>query len=218
MKPSKYYRQRYFDTLEDAEALVERWRIGATRSREERDAVWVWASEFVHRFARQYYKRSQNTSRGDWYQRHILSGEHDRHNARVVALLDLLADPKYDEQTAVWVMAAYRRRFAQFEALAQLRESGVGMSEWGKPLHEQTVPVITWVYISKLEREVDRTGDTLRDVWERTETRYKRNVTEQRWQNFLRRWAWYTELKEITQAKFYYDDTDVPTEDIFDHA
>lgn len=218
-RPAEYYAARYFPNLDEAEALIERWRVGAITNRDELDAVWVWASEHIHRMARKYYGRSQNTSRKYWYQQHRNHDEHDAHHARVVRFLEMLGDPKYTHRNAVWIIAAHRRRFAQIEALEQLSSIGIAMTDWGTPLHEQSSPVIHWVYMSKLERNILDRGEelnhaTLRAEWERIEERYNRDLTEYRWSNFLKRHAWYTELKAMTFfRKPYRDENDIPPED-----
>jgi len=206
-----WYRLRYFNTLEEAEALIERWRRGVRQSRNERDAVWVWASETVHRLSRNHYKRQQNTSRWQWWQLHGIEAEHDAHNERAIALLGMLTAPQHANRSAVWVIAAYRRRFAQIEALHQLRDLGVGMTDDGQKLHEQSIPVITWVYCSKLERNIearglDITNDSIYDEWVRTEKHYKRSPSDRRYANFLRKYAWYQELRELAHRKPYQPD------------
>lgn len=215
MHDSEWYKLRYFATLDDAEALIERWRRGIPQTRTEQDAVWVWASETIHRLARNHYKRQQNTSRWQWHQLHGIESEHDGHNERVLSLLNMLASPDYSHRTAVWIIAAYRRRFAQLEALHQLRDLGVGMTDWGEPIHEQSVPVIAWVFCAKLERGVeakglDVTNETLYAEWVETEQKYNRHPTPTRFANFQKKYAWYRELKQLAHRKPYQSDSDIP--------
>lgn len=220
MRPAEYYANKYFPNLDDAEAMLERWRIGASKTREEKDAVWVWASETIHRLSRRYYGRSQNTSRRYWWQPHRVSEEHDAHNTRVMNLLEMLGDPKYANRSAVWVITAFKRRFAQIEAMEQLRAMGIGLTDWGEALHEQSIPVIQYVYCAKLERRiadrgVELTNESLREEWETIETNYGRPLTEQRYRNFLKRWAWFYELKSMTYWRKPYRPEDVPVQNMW---
>ena len=213
-------RKKFWPTLEAAELMLERWRRNTTanvRWEEENTAVWVWASETVHKFARKHYGREQNTSRHLWHMLHHKPDEHDRHNDRVLQLLGFLSNPLYAHRSAVWILAAYKRRFAQFEAMRELSQLGVGLTERGLPLHEQSTVVITWVAIAKLRRSIladgrDITDDIVRQYWEARELKYRRKPTEVRWDNFLRRYAWFMGLNSLGSKKPYREDTDIGAE------
>lgn len=150
-------------TLEVRANTLDRWRDDPTAvSSRERQAVWVILSEITMAKARHHYNRKQRRGKmvhgrqRDWFELTSaanLVDDQDRHIARVAALGAFMLQRR--DKSVAWCVSAYKLRFAQFEAKAEIEAAGLGA-----PTSEQAQVCNDLIKIRKVYRSL-RTSDVL---------------------------------------------------------
>lgn len=196
-------REVYLDTLEKIEDLLERWRHGWLIDDGERQAVWIHLDQTVKAVAKRHFKQRQNTYRGEWWEVSPDQVSHEQHIERVMQLADFLRDDRFRKHNVAKVIVAYKRRFAQLEALREMRHAGITIPD-GR--HEQNYEVLDWVFCSKLRRQAliergEADTNNVLELWERHEKRKGRTPTAQRRANFITKWEHYQHLHNYAHPR-----------------
>lgn len=213
---SYHYQEQFWPTLESIETLVERWRMwqtgrGAALSRDENLAFWSWAHHIVAHQSTRHFGRSQ-VGDAAWYD---AAGE-SHHARRLDAFMRLLVDPRYtwprngEHRSPGWLVQAYRRRFPELETLGELGDYGISTA---KPLWDENdgflgyadegdkyMAIRHWNEAARVDRlrlQRNEGIEGLKDAWTDDRVARGEKITEQRWQNFRRRYARYLALRQL---------------------
>ena len=114
-------REIYLSNLADIEDLLERWRYGKLTDEGERQAVWIHLDQTVRAVARRHFRQRQVPRRKDWYDIDKDEKEYDQHLDRIFQLAEFLLSDRFRYDNVAKVITAYKRRFAQLEALRTCR-------------------------------------------------------------------------------------------------
>lgn len=201
LRSSEWLRENIFPTLDRSERLLDALRHGWPLRTVEREAAWLLLSDQVYAAARRHYKQAQSYGTRvfgrarEWYEvpdpnnngydRYIRG--YDAHTERILLLVEWLKTRK--DKSVGWCIFSWKRRFAQFETIRQLRSYGVYV-----PVeHAQRIEIRLLTLVESLKREYRRVHKTatptqknMLDYWQQ-----KTGSTDEQRERFQRQWDVY---------------------------